>query len=33
MLAIEGGEFKRNPWSPDTAPAIALGQNGRSDSE
>ena len=33
MLAIESGEFKRNPWSPDTAPAIALGQNGRSDSE
>src|ERR1700733_3094021 len=33
MLAIEVGEFKRNPWSPDTAPAIALGQNGRSDSE
>jgi predicted metal-dependent hydrolase len=33
ILAIESGEFKRNPWSPDAAPALALGQNGRSDSE
>jgi predicted metal-dependent hydrolase len=33
MLAIEGAEFKHNPWSPDTAPALALGPNGRSDSE
>ena len=25
MVAIEGAEFTRNPWSPDAAPTLSLG--------
>ena len=30
MLAIEGAEFKTNPWSPVAAPTLALGAEGSS---
>ena len=30
MLAIEGAEFKTNPWSPVSAPTLALGIPGTS---
>jgi hypothetical protein len=31
MLAIEGAEFKSNPWSPVAAPMLALRVEGTSD--